>query len=453
MFGSDFPFRDYGQLDGVSASSDANPAVISGAYGGFSNAWGAQIMPFTKGTLRGWPFGWEEIASSYRQVLAEVPLAAEQDDLASLFPLLTEARDLPKMAQRCQLVLDRYARHRHALNGLGITVGKARLAFRADECVRCGLCMTGCPRFLIYSASTTFDRLREANRVEYRDGHLAVQVGEDETGPYVVTIGSRSRLQDTIRGDRVFVAAGGVGSTRLVLGSIGGGFDQVELQESQQYVLPLISLTPTSDPRQEDNFTLNQVNVLLDLNSDGVDLSQIHLYPYNPAFHEALPALLRRPWAAPLATGAIERLSAGLGYLPSWASPRVKVRLVRTSRGQLPEICLSEGQKSAAGLQMYARVMALLLRAAPKLDLWPLVPGAYRSGPAKSYHFGGSFPHHERHRHGPWTTDRTGRLERWKSVHLVDAAVFPTVPATTFTLTVMANAHRIATEVAGANDA
>ena len=34
-------------------------------------------------------------------------------------------------------------------------------------------------------------------------------------------------------------------------------------------------------------------------------------------------------------------------------------------------------------------------------------------------------------------------------IHLVDASVFPTVPATTFTLTIMANAHRIASESLG----
>jgi choline dehydrogenase-like flavoprotein len=40
-----------------------------------------------------------------------------------------------------------------------------------------------------------------------------------------------------------------------------------------------------------------------------------------------------------------------------------------------------------------------------------------------------------------------GRLAAWDNIHLVDASVFPSVPATTFTLTVMANAHRIASRV------
>jgi choline dehydrogenase-like flavoprotein len=38
-------------------------------------------------------------------------------------------------------------------------------------------------------------------------------------------------------------------------------------------------------------------------------------------------------------------------------------------------------------------------------------------------------------------------VEAWRSIHLVDASVFPTVSATTFTLTIMANAHRIARRV------
>ncbi|TIW07959.1 MAG: hypothetical protein E5V70_09525, partial [Mesorhizobium sp.] len=47
---------------------------------------------------------------------------------------------------------------------------------------------------------------------------------------------------------------------------------------------------------------------------------------------------------------------------------------------------------------------------------------------------------------GSATTDSLGRLARWDRIHLIDGSVFPNVPATTFTLTVMANSHRIACE-------
>jgi choline dehydrogenase-like flavoprotein len=94
---------------------------------------------------------------------------------------------------------------------------------------------------------------------------------------------------------------------------------------------------------------------------------------------------------------------------------------------------------------MFNSLKRRLLRAAPKLDLWPVGSRSTLSGAAKSYHFGGSFAH----RSVPataGTTDRRGRLDEWSRVHLVDGSVFPSVPSTTFTLTVMANAHRIADE-------
>jgi choline dehydrogenase-like flavoprotein len=94
---------------------------------------------------------------------------------------------------------------------------------------------------------------------------------------------------------------------------------------------------------------------------------------------------------------------------------------------------------------MLIRTILKLTRAGFLLDLYPLLPLLSVSGAGKSYHFGGSFPHCGGDA-GVTGSDRLGRVGGWSRVHLVDASVFPSVPATTFTLTVMANAHRIATE-------
>jgi hypothetical protein len=64
----------------------------------------------------------------------------------------------------------------------------------------------------------------------------------------------------------------------------------------------------------------------------------------------------------------------------------------------------------------------------------------------KSYHFGGSFPHTKNGISAMFGTDRLGRVRSWQRIHVVDASVFPNIPAMTFTLTIMANAHRIASE-------
>src|SRR5271156_3475059 len=143
-YGSDFPFRDVGQLDGIIASGATNASVVSGAYGGFSNVWGAQVMPFSEATFDVWPVSLREMQPHYRTAMEEMTLAGDPDDLADLFPLPERARPLPPPAGRTVRVLDRYQAERALVRSHGITVGRARLAFRAESCTRCGMCMTGC---------------------------------------------------------------------------------------------------------------------------------------------------------------------------------------------------------------------------------------------------------------------------------------------------------------------
>jgi choline dehydrogenase-like flavoprotein len=442
-YGSDFPFRDLGQLEGVRAIGDANGSVVSGAYGGFSNVWGAQVMPFSAATFDRWPITAGEMEQHYRCALDEMTVTGADDDLSTLFPLITTPRPLPELAERTQKVLDRYESRRGYVQSLGITLGRARLAMRTESCTRCGLCMTGCPYALIYSASHTFDRLRASGKVDYRPGLLATRLAERDSVPYVEVRDLGSGRTEQLSADRIYVACGGIGTTRLVLGSL-ERFDQpVMLGESVQFVMPALSMRPTIDPRTQRNFTLNQFNLVYDDSGEGFDLCQIHFYPYNPVFEASLPGLLQRPAANPVTTALLRRLSVGLGYVPSWASPQVKVTARSRGAGSLPD--LDVDREPASGWPPMLRDLALAMtRAAPALDLWPVLPMTSVSPAAKSYHFGGAFPHGEA-RTG-MATDRLGRLDRWSNIHLVDASVFPNVPATTFTLTIMANAHRIATE-------
>ena len=157
----------------------------------------------------------------YRTALGEMTLAGEEDDLAELFPLMAPARRLPPSADRTERILGRYQARRALVRSHGITLGRARLAFRSDECTRCGLCMTGCPHELIYSSSQTFDRLRTEKRISYRPGMLAVHLDEIHGEPHVMVRNTRTGQLERITADRVFVACGGIGTTRLVLGSLG----------------------------------------------------------------------------------------------------------------------------------------------------------------------------------------------------------------------------------------
>ena len=445
-YGSDFPFRNVGQLDGVTGIGEVNDAVISGAYGGLSNVWGSQVMVFTPATFAQWPISAVEMDHHYRKILAAIPYAGEADALAEHFPLVGNASPLPQLAPRTLAVIDRAERHRATLRRNGVVVGRARLAFDSASCVRCGLCMTGCPYSLIYSSAHTFDRLRADGRVDYLDGHLAFEIGQDDQSPYVFARRLNDGTIHRFEADRIYLACGAVGTTRLVLGSLHIFNQPVALAEAVQFVLPAISTRATPDPRLQTEFTLNQFNMVVSTDDDWLDVSQLHFYPHNPAIVDALPNILRTRWSKPVASQVLRRLTVGLGYLPSWASPPLWATAQPSSWGQLPDLSLSGDVARGIQISMFRAVLRRVIQAAPRLDLWPVLPMTFFSAPGKSYHFGGSFPHSDARADGPLTTDRLGRLTSWSKIHLVDASVFPSVPATTFTLTIMANAHRIATE-------
>ncbi len=448
-YGSDFPFRDVGQLSGFTPGHDVHGRLISAAYGGFSTVWGAQVMPYTAATFAGWPVTHAEMEPHYRAVLDRIPYAGEEDDLARLFPLIGSPDPLPPLSERSARVLAAYQRHRAALNRIGVTVGKARLAMSSPACVSCGLCMSGCPYGLIYSASQTFDELCRKGRITYCGGLLATRVMEDAGSAAVEARETATGRVHRFVADRVYVACGGLATTRLLLGSLRMFDREVTMGESVQFMMPLASLRATPDPRNARQFTLNQFNMVVDLDRKGLDVSQLHFYTYDPAFLDALPRSLRAPGMEGAMLQVLRRLTVALGYLPSWASPRLRLRARPSAGDEMPELLVSRDPTRWARNQMLRRVVGRVMRAAPLLDLYPVIPSLKLATGGKSYHFGGSFPHRPDHADargfGPAGSDTLGRVGGWKRIHVVDAAVLPSVAATTFTLTVMANAHRIAT--------
>lgn len=447
-YGSDFVFRDLGQLEGVTAAEDAHRSVISSAYGGYSNVWGAQLMPFSRETFDDWPVSFSEMAPYYERILREVPFSGVEDDLAERFPLLHESSPLPMLSERTSMVLRAYGHHRESLRQSGVLIGQARLAMSRKGCVKCGLCMTGCPYSLVYSASHTFDRLRAEGQVEYLGGLRALRIEEGGGRARVLVQDQETGLCEQLTARRLFIACGGLGTTRLAASSLSLYDTDLIGAESAQFAVPLLSARPTSDPRKGPRFTLNQFNMVIELPEHPRDLSQIHFYSYNDAFFDALPALLRVPKAERVAVETLRRLSVGIGYLPSWVSPPLRIRVERPSGSSLlPPMHVAREKVDWRNHEMLQAVKRQMLKAAPKLDLWPVFPKAIYAAGAKSYHFGGTFPHGGK---GSLSSDSLGRTGGWDRIHLVDASVFPTVPATTFTFTIMANANRIASNSMGA---
>ena len=449
-YGSDYPYAAAG--DSLLDTEDEPPFHYSEARGGLSNVWGASQLPSRAQDIVDWPIGVADLEPHYRAVFNFMPTTTVQDGLADLLPTYTDRGQDLRPSRQADEFLNDLQGHREDLRRAGIYFGRSRMAVSAagdaqrSACVHCGLCLYGCPYGLIYSTASTLQRLIDEKKVTYLDRH---RVEKFETTPDGVTIIARDlERQEAVRfqATRVFVGAGVLPTAALTLRSLGAFDEPVEMLDSQYFIYPFFRVRRTPEVEKEELHSLAQAFVEIDDPAISRHLVHLEIFSYSDFLQRALMAtplryFLQFPWMAEQMFG---RLLVVQGFLHSDDSGRLQVTLRRNAEGQPRLHVEPQPSRNAwwasirAGLKLAANVR--LLGGAP------VVPAMQFAEPGRSYHSGGTFP--MRARPGKFETDILGQPTGLERVHLLDASVFPSIPATTITLTVMANAHRIATEAA-----
>ena len=129
------------------------------------------------------------------------------------------------------------------------------------------------------------------------------------------------------------------------------------------------------------------------------------------------------------------------GFLHSDYSSQIELRLVE-ERGRTSLLMAEkENRDTKKALRLVAGKLGEVSRQA---SLLPLRFFGREGNAGSSFHCGSTFPMRE----NPCVleSDMLGRPAGLRRVFVVDASVLPSIPATTITLSVMANAYRIATE-------
>ncbi|MXY23758.1 MAG: GMC family oxidoreductase [Acidobacteria bacterium] len=452
IYGSDFPYRPAGihRLIEESPEIGIRPSY---ARGGFSNVWGAGVLPYAEDELVGWPFSRTGLAPHFRAVLDDMPLAGRRDGLADAFPLYTDRLSVLRTSRQAERFLSDLDHNSTELRQRGFTFGRSRLGVRSramgdvTDCVHCGLCLYGCPYGLIYnSASTLRSLILEAPKFRYVPGvivHRVRQVGETVIIEGADLQGSRRSFV----GSRAFLACGALSTTRIVLESLGAYGSPLSLRDSQYFLLPLLRYRTVPAVASEKLHTLCQVFLRLRRPELGNHAIHLSVYTYNDLYRGALAALCGSAVANAdhLTNPLFGRLLVVQGHLPSDRSSSIVANLFAQRNGEASILRLSsrdtdQTRRTIGMVQRELFRVRRLLRAIP-------LPLMTRVGkPGSGFYAGGGFP--MRQDPGRLETDPLGRPKGFQRVHLVDASVFPSIAGTPITFTVMANAHRIASETA-----
>ena len=442
-FGSDYFYGKNTEYMPINTEGAAPPA--SYAKGGFTVGWGAAVLPPDDCDIDSWPIGNEELTSYYKLVLNDVPYSATNDDLSIRFPVFSDSVD----------PLDITTGNRDILNDLkskdiverygDVLFGQSRLLVKSSECKYCGYCMSGCVYNCIYKANNDFNRLIDSKLVNYVSNVLVKTVLE-KNGKVEVSVYERKNNKfSCLSFDKVLIAAGAVNSTRIVLNSKEIFDKTIKLLSTVTFIAPAFRFKKSKIGWPNAN---TQPGIFFEYKEKEVSSHWVHTQLSTP--NEMVLEKLgidfnKRNLFQWIKKKIAEHLVVIHGNVHSDHANGYFLSLKKGGVGE-SNVLYSKREKNKHTYNVIKKVVWKIFYMLRKVNCYVMIPFLQNSTQSGGFHVGGTMP---------MTvtpiketdTNLLGSPKGWSNIHVIDSSIFPSIPATTVGLLIMANAARIATEI------
>jgi choline dehydrogenase-like flavoprotein len=448
-YGSDFVYRGADAF--VDCRSSHHEIHSSFALGGLSNVWGAAAMPFTEDDIRDWPLAPGALEPHFRAVQSFMRLAGSTDTLAEHFPFFAEPLHPLDLSGEATALLAALDSRKEELAHEGIYSGRSRIAVGSSfppedsSSILPELFIDGVGNGAVFSAAEVVDELKHYPGFEYIPGATVTGFEETAVGVRVIVRRGKDDKEQILEGSRLFLAAGVMATARIVLSSLHAYERDLPLRQSLHFTLPVLHLFPTLTPSRKDACSLAEIFIALQNTDETGYWSFLSLYHLSGFFMNII-----RERYGPLAAGIGALAKSPLldlficqGYLHSTLSPEMTLNMSRGAGGLGGKIRVT-ARPHGEGEMKARRLIRRLSKKVWRSGIFPIGAALNADTPGRGNHVGGTFPMSDQPGH--LECDTLGRPKGLSKVHIVDASVLPSIPATTITFGVMANAHRIAKE-------
>ncbi len=441
VYGSNYPYADVSQHIAIQPDKDVH-CLPSFALGGLSNAWGAFSAQYNEQDILEWPIKASQLIPYYKKIFAFLNCATARDSdkphqySANSYESSTQAKSL----------LSRLSSSKEKLSALGFEFGTPQLAVNFNpslnlSCNYCGQCQQGCPAELIYSSSHTLSTLLKNKNLTYIKNIVVDYFDDSETAIAIYASHRITQEKIVFTGSHVFCGCGPIISTALVLKSMKAYEHKINFYDSSHFMLPCLMHDRVKNVSSERLHTLCQL--YLKLKSSAISIHPIHLqiYTYMDHYVSQLQHLLKAGYRvlAPLLNPLIDRLIVIQGYLHSSESHSFSMQINAHDKIiQLAHVPRFATEKTIK------RLLKHLITHRKILGITPINFMLKISKTGKSFHYGGSIP--MRTNPKKFEADILGKPFGFKRLHIIDASLFPSIPADSITPTIMANAYRIGSE-------
>ena len=397
--------------------------------GGLTRFWGASALPLPDREFERWPFPASAIRPHYEAIVKAIPVSGSDDCFSAIWSRGLASRPPLQPAGLLQKLTAMAVELSGTADGYDIQIGSGRVAVETDpdsakSCQLLGQCMIGCPRDAVYSAGNDVNRARERAVITRSiPGRVLAYNSLNKT--LDIESGGRKLLFGPF--DLIFLAAGCVGSTAIVLRSR-DDIASLPLQDNAIYTFPLFHFGRARQKHPEQYFGLTNLVCACRPESGG-PTSLIQMYPFfDYLWQYYLPSFLW-PLGRRLAKRMREHAAICRLYVPAEHSQRYTMSVDPDGEPRFTLDRAPVGVKAIPGLWNAVR------RRLSHGNYWvPNIISAQRT----SSHYAATLPMGSRY------CDRNARVA--DGIYLCDSAAFPSSPAFSPTLTIMAFARKVVME-------
>ena len=446
-FGSDY---FYGKsLKNATIETDDKLPPFSYAKGGFSVGWGSTVLAPDDCDLQAWPIKRDQLEPYLKKTLKDLPYSALNDGLSKYFPIYSKnINPLELTKGNNQLLKDMM--ESNIKNKEEVSFGQSRLLVRSMDdkdalgCKKCGYCMSGCVYDCIYKSTQDIDTMVSHGSIDYIQGVIVYSL-EEINKKVKISFIDKDNSYETLIVDRVFVGAGAVGSTRIVLQSKKLYKHEVRLQSTVAFVAPMLRMKrlPVDWPNAN---TLP--GIFLEYKVNELSNHWVHTQLSTPnelVFQKLGIDFLKPGIIQAIKKNIVGHLVVALCNLHSDHANGYVLSLEKNNATIIDKLISRREEMNAPKMAIKQAVKKLssLGRMFGCYVLDPFVQDTISSG---GYHVGGTLPMKiilEK----DTDTNLLGIPKGWSRIHVIDSSTFPSLPGTTIGLLAMANAARIASEI------
>lgn len=443
-FGSSFPYDE--SINKLKIYLEGVESYPSLAKGGLSNVWGGSVLPYLKKDFEGWPINLKDLEQYYRYVANKINISTYENDIENYFPIYASNHYFLDNSKQSKILSKIFKNNMNSLNKSGIIIGNSRLAINQNDtkCLHCGSCLYGCVYSLIYNSGNELENLKKNKFFKYKKGLLAEKYMEKDN---IVTLICKDHDNKVVKfiSDRIYIGAGYLSTTKIVLNSYNINTDEKNTTaiDSQYFFFPALMHKSSKNVLNENLHTLSQFFLEIDNKKISKQISHLQIYTFNDFFQKYFQ---KKFWFFyPIVKIILEKFLFGRiifiqGYLHSDLSSSANIKIKEyNNTNQL----IVKKLENFSSKNYINKILSLLKKNSKNLGFYPLSLflkiGDYGAG----YHSGGTFKM-SNYNNKIGQSDQWGRPSGYKKIHLIDSSVLPTIPSTTITFTMMANAARIA---------